>query len=63
MSKVIPVIVVCSVGIAVALGYIVFVAVRSVLARSKSAYKPNEFEIDEDTLTIKLGRRRKRKGK
>ena len=60
MDKVIPIIVICSVGIAFALGYIVFVVVRSFTA--KRGRRPrNEFEIDEDSLTIKLGKRRKGK--
>ena len=60
MDKVIPVIVVCSVGIAAALSYIVFVAVRAIMV--KRGVRPrNEFEIEDDTLVIKLGRRRKGK--
>lgn len=60
MEKVIPVIVVCGVGIAVALGYIAFVVVRTI--STKRGRRPrNEFEIEDDTLVIKLGRKRKGK--
>lgn len=60
MDKVIPVIVVCSVGIAAALGYIAFVIVRSIMTKH-GARPRNEFEIEDDTLVIKLGRKRKGK--
>lgn len=57
MDKVLPVIIICSIGIAAAIGYIVYLIVNAV--RVKKGKRPNEFEIDEDTLTIKLGRRKK----
>lgn len=57
MDKVLPVIIVCSLGIAFALGYIVYLIVISF--RTKRGKRRNEFEIDEDSLVIKLGRKRK----
>lgn len=61
MDKVLPIIIICSVGIALAVAYIVFVAVRA-LTRGRGGKRPrNEFEIDDDTLVVKLGKRRKRK--
>lgn len=56
MDKVLPIIIICSIGIAAALGYIVYVIVRAIQARRGK--RGNEFEIDEDSLTIKLGRKR-----
>ena len=56
MDKVLPIIIICSLGIAVALGYIVSVIVRAVLR--KRGKRPNEFEIDEDTLTIHLRKKK-----
>lgn len=62
MDKVIPIIVVCGIGIAAAIAYIVFVIVRAFSSRRDGACRPlNEFEIDEDTLIIKLGKHRKGK--
>lgn len=56
MDKVLPIIIVCSVGIACAIAYIVFLIVSSF--RSRRGKRRNEFEIDEDTLTIKLGKKK-----
>lgn len=56
MNEVLPIIIICSVGIAAAIGYIIFVIINSF--RSKRGKRLNEFEIDEDSLTIKLGRKR-----
>lgn len=58
MLKVLPIIIICSVGIAAALGYIIFVAVKAVCNRRKKLRR-NEFEIDDDTLIIRLGKKRK----
>lgn len=60
MTKVIPIIVICSVGIALALGYIAFVAVKAISAKRGSKRARNEFEIEEDALTIKLRKRKKK---
>ena len=57
MEKVLPIIIICSIGIAAALGYIVYLIVS--FFRAKRGKRRNEFEIDEDSLTIKLGRKRK----
>lgn len=57
MDKVLPLIVICSIGIAAAIGYIVYLIVAAF--RTKSGKRRNEFEIDEDSLTIKLGRKHK----
>lgn len=56
MEKVLPVIIICSIGIAAAIGYIAYLIVISL--RPKRTKRRNEFEIDEDSLTIKLGKRK-----
>ena len=61
MDKVLPVIIVCGVGIAAAIAYIVFVVVSECAHRRKGGKPRNEFEIDEDTLTVKLSKRNKGK--
>ena len=63
MDKVLPIIIICSVGIAFAIGYIVFVIVNTFRSkygkRGKQGKRRNEFEIDEDSLTIRLGKKRR----
>lgn len=56
MDKVLPVIIVCSLGIAGALGYIAYLIVSAF--RTKRGKRRNEFEIDEDSLTIRLGKKK-----
>lgn len=55
MDAVLPIIVVCSVGMALCLAYIVFLCVRSLCLRKKK-----HFEIEEDVLTVKLHKRKRR---
>lgn len=57
MNEVLPVIIICAVGIAAAIAYIVFLIVKTF--RRIPRKKRNEFEIEDDTLIIKLGRKRK----
>ena len=57
MEKILPIIIVCGVGIAISLCYIVAVSVKAI--RRKPARK-REFEIEEDVLVIKLGKRKKK---
>lgn len=61
MKSVLPVIIICSVGIAVCLAYIVYAVVTALKKRPPKPRKNkrNEFEIDDDTLIIKLGRKKK----
>ncbi len=59
MDKVLPIIIICSVGIALALTYIGFVVVRACFFKNKRPKRRNEFEIEEDSLTIRLGRRKR----
>lgn len=55
MKTVLPVIIVCGIGILASLVYIVVVCVK---AKRRSPRK-REFEIEEDVLVIKLGKRKK----
>ena len=57
MEKVLPVIIVCSIGIAASLAYIVALSVKTLRARPR---RKTEFDIEENVLTIKLGRRKKK---
>ncbi len=59
MNKVLPVIIICAVGIALCLGYIVYLCVMSFRRRMPRERKRNEFEIEDDTLIIKLGKKKK----
>ena len=60
MNKVLPIIIVCGVGIALCLGYILFLCVKALRANPPTKRK-HEFEIEEDVLTVKLGRRKSKK--
>lgn len=61
MDKVLPIVIICGVGIVLAFAYIVFVLIRAFM-RGRHGGKPrNEFETDDDTLIVKLGKRRKKK--
>ena len=57
MEKVLPIIIVCGVGIALSLAYIVAVGIKAI---SRSPRK-REFEIEEDVLVIKLGKKKPKK--
>ena len=56
METVLPVIIVCGVGILVSLAYIVAVTVKAI----RRSPRKREFEIEEDVLVIKLGRHKKK---
>lgn len=57
MENVLPIIIVCGVGIALSLAYIVALCVKAIRTRPR---RKHEFEIEENVLTIKLGRRKKK---
>ena len=57
MGKILPVIIVCGVGIVASLAYIVVVSVKALRRRPP---RKREFEIEEDTLVIKLGKKGKK---
>ena len=59
MKEVLPIIIVCGVGLSVCVGLLVFFFVRYV--RSKIRKKSEEFEMDENTLTIRLDKKDLRK--
>ena len=60
MNKVLPIIIVCSVGLALCLAYIVWLCVKS-LRTNPHVKRKREFEIEDDVLTIRLGKRKKSK--
>ena len=60
MKKVLPIIIVCGVGIALCLAYIIFLCVKALRA-NPYAKRKHEFEIEDDVLTVKLGRRKNKK--
>ena len=60
MDKVMPIIIVCAVGIGLCLAYIVFLCVKA-LRTNPPAKRKHEFEIEEDVLTVRLGRRKSKK--
>ena len=60
MDKVLPIIIVCSVGIALCLAYIVWMCVKVLRAKLPKRH-PRELEIEDDVLTIQLTRGKKSK--
>ena len=60
MNKVLPIIIICSVGIAVCLAYIVWLCVQALRVNPPKRHT-REFEIEDDVLTIRLGKRKKPK--
>ena len=60
MKKVLPIIIVCGVGIALCLLYIAFLCVKALRVHPPTKRK-HEFEIEDDVLTIKLGKRNRKK--
>ena len=57
MKQILPIIVICGIGIVACLAYIIALCVKSIRRRPP---RKREFEIEEDVLTIILGNRRKR---
>ena len=58
MKEILPVIIICGVGLAVCFGLLILIFVR--FLRRKHG-KREEFEMDESTLTIKLDKKDLRK--
>ncbi len=57
MKTVLPIVIVCGVGIAVCVVYIISLCVKAIRNRPP---RKREFEIEEDVLTVKLGKRHKK---
>lgn len=57
METALPIVIVCGIGIAACLAYIVALCV---MAARKRPPRKRELEIEENVLTVKLGKRRKR---
>ena len=58
MKQVLPVIIICGVGILSCLAYIVAVCVQAIRRRPR---RVREFEIEDDVLVIKLGKKKEKK--
>ena len=56
MERILPVLIVCGVGIVASLAYIAVVTVKAI----RRSPRKREFEIEEDVLVIKLGKRKKK---
>lgn len=60
MKEILPIIIVCGVGIALCIAYIVFLCVKALRA-SPRAKRTHQFEIEDDVLTVNLGKRKSKK--
>lgn len=58
MQQVLPIIIVCCVGLSICFGLLVFYFVRFIVRHFK--HKREEFELDENTLTINLDKKRRK---
>lgn len=61
MKGVLPIIIFCAVGLAVCAGLLITIFVRFLRQRNIFRKKREEFEMDENTLTIKLDKKDLRK--
>ena len=59
MKEILPIIIICSVGLVVCFGLLILIFVR--FLRRKTRGRREEFEMDESTLTIKLNKKDLRK--
>lgn len=57
MEGAIPIIVICSIGMAGCLAYMIYALIKALRHKGKFRRR-NTFEIDEDSLTIKLGKKK-----
>lgn len=61
MKEILPVIIICAVGLAVCAGLLTLMFVRFLKRKRVFRKKSEEFEMDERTLTIKLDKKDLRK--
>ena len=61
MKEILPIIIVCGVGLAVCAGLLILIFVRFLRKKNILRKKGEEFEMDERTLTIKLDKKDLRK--
>lgn len=61
MKEILPIIIVCAVGLAVCAFLLVLIFVRYLRRKKVFRRRSEEFEIDENTLTIKLDKKDLRK--
>lgn len=52
MDKVMPIVAICAVGLAVCVGYLLFVAVRAL--RRRFGKEKETFELEDNTLVVDL---------
>ena len=55
MNKILPVIIICAVGIGACLAYIVAISIKAMRRKPR---RKREFEFEEDVLIIPLGKRK-----
>lgn len=60
MKEVLPIIIICSLGMAFCLAYIVLLCARAINKKRGKNNARDMFEIEDDVLTVKLGKRKKK---
>lgn len=60
MEQILPLIIICSVGIASCITVLIFLLCKHVV-KLKQRHRKEEFELDEKTLTVKLDKKDFRK--
>ncbi len=61
MDKILPIIIICSVGIAVCVALLVAMLCKKILLFVRRRRQKEEFDIDESTLTVRLDKKDFRK--
>ncbi len=59
MKEVLPIVIICCVGIVFCVGYLVYLLIKRCFPKKKR--KVEYFDLDTDTLTIKLGNKKSSK--
>ena len=59
MDKVMPIVAICAVGLAACVGYLLFVAVRTL--RRRFGKEKETFDLEDDTLVVDLNEYKRRK--
>ncbi len=60
MEKILPIIIICSVGLAVCAALLIVILIKHLRTRRKNGGK-EEFDMDDNTLTVRLGKKDLRK--
>lgn len=56
MEKILPIIIICGVGLAACAAFLIVILVKYIKARRKNSRK-EEFDLDESTLTVHLSKK------